>query len=91
MMSDVQILEVVRAHMEGKKIQCRALTEYGLWGSRISDRWNFECYEYRVLPEPRKPRELWLLKSVTDGYWRECDEKPIYDIGNILHVRVIEE
>jgi hypothetical protein len=63
MMTDDQILEVVSAHKEGKKI------EYS-WGSCVNwyeflpqDKWNFDRYVFRVAPEPHKPRE-WVTNVI---------------------------
>lgn len=74
-MTDDEIIEVVRAHKEGKQIQHRLNentdgdpadhnwkdVEIGrLWP------WNFLQRDYRVKPEPRKPRE-WTLFDYGDG------------------------
>jgi hypothetical protein len=65
MMTDDQILEVVAAHKEGKKIQSRVrgngLRPEEGWGSP-SDKpdWNFYCWDYRVAPEPRERKDWWL-------------------------------
>ena len=62
-MSDDEILEVVQAHKEGKKIESRPL-HLDQWFpilSLSSPTWNFAENDYRVAPEPRKPRE-WRLK-----------------------------
>lgn len=67
-MTDDEIIEVVRAHKEGKQIECIPRGE-GRWketffeGKPIS--WNFHLFDYRVKPEPRKPRE-WIL-NLCDG------------------------
>ncbi len=52
-MSDDQILEVVQAHKEGKKIQGKAPHGSNVWvdlGNEVD--WNFQSREYRVSPEP---------------------------------------
>ncbi len=67
-MTDDQILEVVRAHKEGKKIQAKRI--YGkpmifenLDWSEVNAHWNFAEFDYRVSPEPRKPRHWWIRES----------------------------
>lgn len=78
MMTDDQILEVVRAHKEGKKIECRYMDEDSLWGTWSSGIWKFSEYQYRVALEPRKPLEwnAWYLpesKGLTDA-WMEMHQ-----------------
>ncbi len=67
-MSDAEIIEVVQAHKEGKKIQCK--DEHWKEWEAVSPRdripWNFQIFTYRVVPEPRAPRE-WTLMINTDG------------------------
>jgi hypothetical protein len=57
-MTDDEIVAVVQAHKEGKQIQLRC-SNIPEWTNvvRNEPRWNFEFIEYRVAPEPRKPRE----------------------------------
>lgn len=70
-MTHEQIIEVVKAHKEGKKIQCNSI------GSRPSDSgwidtihldngpaFNFCDLDYRVKPEPEY---VWILKNA-NGY-----------------------
>ncbi len=83
-LSDDQIIAVVQAHKEGKKIQ---------WSYPIAliweemppvwdGRWDFKTFIYRVAPEPSKPRE-WNLVYKGSGTFREsscedgCMEKVI--------------
>jgi hypothetical protein len=62
MMTDDEILEVVAAHKEGKKIQVQSITDRNLWYDEPAPTWNFANHNYRVAPEPRKPREWWLIE-----------------------------
>ena len=76
MMSDDQILEVVQAHKEGKKIQVLAIHSDLGWQNCDSPSWDFARTNYRVAPEPRKPRELWLQECTRadgtgNGLWQE--------------------
>ena len=50
MMTDDEIIAVVKAHKEGKEIEGRSFEDRE-WFSAIPT-WNFEVCEYRVKPEP---------------------------------------
>ncbi len=65
MMTDDEIIAVVQAHKEGKTIQCRYLSDDAVFGRWHCGIWQFDAFEYRVAPEPRKPRE-WIV-LVRDG------------------------
>ncbi len=56
-MKDEDIVKVVQAHIDGKKIQYRR-SDADLdvkWGSCGSEpQWNFSFMDYRAEPEPRK-------------------------------------
>lgn len=63
MMTDDEILTVVQAHKEGKKIECKGrhlshpmIPKWNEW-TDSNPHWNFAEFDYRVAPEPRKPRE----------------------------------
>lgn len=58
MMSDTDIIEVVAAHATGKKIQQRDADHPELgWRECPFPNWDFYRVDFRVTPEPRKPRE----------------------------------
>lgn len=68
-MTDDEIIAVVQAHKEGKKIQFRSHSAPHLdeWWDNETPAWNFEICDYRVAPP--KPRE-WLLhipKKITSS------------------------
>jgi len=78
MMTDDEIISVVQAHKEGKKIQFQ--TRIGtIWRdcevSFKEPSWNFNLYRYRVAPEPRKPRE-W--RVVVTGGDEICSYSPLF-------------
>ncbi len=55
-MSNAQIIEVVQAHMDGKKIQIRKMGTHqgfrdGKWYDVVNPRWDFDSCDYRVAPE----------------------------------------
>ena len=107
-MTDDQILEVVQAHKEGKQIQCSKRISIPVWGTGPDGNWsdcgvlgstiiwNFIEYDYRVKPEPRKPREWW-IKMGTHGYGGMPDVitsmRPHSDIHteDYIHVREVIE
>jgi len=64
MMSDSEIIAVVQAHKEGKKIEFT--TDGDNWYLCENPMWNFTKSHYRVYTEPRKPRE-WCLEIAKDG------------------------
>jgi hypothetical protein len=74
-MTDDEILSVVQAHKEGKKIEFKHRFDHhhniGEWYLKDGD-WDFVHFIYRVAPEPRKPRE-----------WRVC----VNDNGHIFEVK----
>ena len=60
-MTDEEILVVVQAQIQGKRIQRRlASASSAMWIDDERPYWHFESHDYRVAPEPRKPREFWL-------------------------------
>ena len=98
-MTDSEIIAVVQAHKEGKKIQGRVLRTSQWYQNGIDDKWvdlsigvdwNFKDTQYRVAPEPRKPREMFLVYNGSNT-WKEypchqscCDQQQ-------LHVREVLE
>ncbi len=65
-MTDDEIIALVQAHKDGKKIECRYEHEpdngWREFASKISD-WDFVTYEYRIATEPHKPREFWICNG----------------------------
>ncbi len=59
-MTDDEILEVVQAHKEGKRIEYALKTRCTWVLESHPPLWDFLKYDYRVAPEPRKPREWWI-------------------------------
>jgi hypothetical protein len=89
-MTDQQILDVVRAHQEGKQIQQSRL-EYnnGEWiDCHYGPGWNFANFSYRVKPEPKIPREFW-IHDYSDG---TLEVSRSAGCSKCIHVReVLEE
>lgn len=103
-MTDSEIIAVVTAHKEGKQIQHRLNdnTEGNPSEREWKDveigyawPWNFLERDYRVKPEPRKPREWWIeiqKENLADDAWRKPmltpDGKPVC---KTIHVREVLE
>ncbi len=54
--------------MDGKKIQIRKMGSHqgfrdGKWYDVENPRWDFDSCDYRVAPEPPKPREWWICNK----------------------------
>ena len=65
-MTDDEIIEVVRAHKEGKQIQWSHPSKRDWYTFEGQPEWNFAQFTYRIKPEPRKPRE-WEVAEFKDG------------------------
>lgn len=87
MMSDDEILLVVKAHKEGKKIQVLAIHSDLGWQDCRNPSWNFGTTTYRVAPEPRKPKQWWL--EFKDGGTHAEVHFNNY-CGDCVHVQEIE-
>ncbi len=80
-MSNAQIIEVVKAHMDGKRIQIRKMGSQqgfrdGKWYDVENPRWDFDSCDYRVAPETKE------LKIVI----KQCDK-----CGNFTPFEVKDE
>ena len=51
-MTDQEIIEVIQAKSNGRKIQKRVLGSCGSWEDDPDPKWAFCGFEYRVKPEP---------------------------------------
>jgi len=76
-MTDDEIITIVTAHKEGKQIQLRC-SNIPEWTDVVRNEpsWNFEMIEYRVAPEPRKPREWWVC--IDNGEIKSCLTRDFY-------------
>lgn len=92
MMTDQQIIDVVQAHINGSRIECRDFSEKpDLWRETSdSPAWSFCTREYRVKSEPPKPREWWLY------FWHGIEMPNIYSMRQLnvtadreVHVREV--
>ncbi len=92
-MTDDEIIAVVMAHQEGKKIQVRDKRDHpnNKWTNDPDPKWDFLVGEYRVAPEPRKPRE-WIVGVTPDRHiisWRP-DLMP-HEVTETIQVREVIE
>jgi hypothetical protein len=78
MMTDDEIIAVVKAHKEGKEIEGRSFEDRE-WFSAIPT-WNFEVCEYRVKPEPLV---CWVVRydDGSIGYAVYATEKHAQDVA----------
>jgi hypothetical protein len=60
-------IAVMTAFRDGKAVEFRCTTTNNRWMTTDKPVWNFHEIEYRVKPEPPKPREFW-LKGVPPGF-----------------------
>ncbi len=66
-MSHNEIIAVVTAAAGGAKIEFRdCLDASGPWFETAIPDWNFHRFDYRVRPEPPKPREWWIAAYRTN-------------------------
>lgn len=79
MMTDDEIIAVVKARKEGKKIQCRFINNDRQWFVAVPE-WNFSRYVYRVKPEPLV---CWVVKydDGSIGYPAFPTEKHAQDVA----------
>lgn len=65
-MTSEEMIVVIKAHAEGKKIECSRADQCGsVWTQTHSPAWNFVDYDYRIKPEPKiRP---WIREEVPVG------------------------
>lgn len=63
-MSDLAYkISVMQAAQTDKPIQCKSIGPYGNmpnWEDGKDWAWDWANYDYRIAPEPRKPRDFWI-------------------------------
>ena len=93
-MSDDEIIAVVQARKEGKTIQFKYIYGRQEWHDTTSNSpvWNFHERQYRVKPEPPKPREFWITKCNDVANGIQVHEHEPMKFGcceEIIHVREV--
>lgn len=53
-MNTKEMIEVMKAFVDGKKIECKTLGTRDTWDHASLPCWNWEKYDYRIAPEPKK-------------------------------------
>lgn len=71
------MIEVLNAHRNGKKIQLISKTHPNRWTDCAlaingGPLWDFTDYDYRIKPEPKRPREFWLVNHLENGATSAC-------------------
>ncbi len=85
------MIAVIQAHKEGKKIQNRYAMQpgesnrYNEFEDIENPSWNFNKYDYRVAPEPRKPREWW-IEPLKYGLCRMSEEASTCALWHVREV-----
>lgn len=64
-MTNQEIIDVVQAHLEGREIETSAKGCNRWHPTVVAPTWSFDVYDYRVKPEPPKPREFWICSHPT--------------------------
>lgn len=64
MMTDDEILAVVQARKEGKRIVCRDHINTMPWTIDYNCSWDFRTYIYRIAPEPSKSCEETMIQRM---------------------------
>lgn len=74
MKTDQEKIAIMQAHLDGKKVECKA-NYAGSWHVNKTYGWNWEGCDYRIAPEPKlrpwHPNEVPLLAHLktTIGDW----------------------
>lgn len=69
-MNPDEMIAVIQAHKEGKTVQYRVTAHWGSgkWRDLVGNpQWNFGSNEYRIKPEPRQPRVIYVNEYPRDG------------------------
>ncbi|MEY2500556.1 MAG: hypothetical protein QOI07_890 [Verrucomicrobiota bacterium] len=61
-MTHDEMIAVIQAHKDGKIIQALPGSSRGPWVDVVGNApsWSFDAVDYRIKPEPPKPREWWV-------------------------------
>lgn len=71
MMTHDEMIAVIAAHKEGKRIQFKHKGT-ATWYECNDPNWGFDAYDYRIKPEPREPRVIW-VNEYEDGLGGRCE------------------
>jgi hypothetical protein len=86
-MTHEEMIAVLQAHKDGKKIECRTKWEECWKAAPTNPCWNFDLYDYRIKPEPPKPKELWVNEYASGGLAAHSTKKAALRRGNYNAIR----
>ncbi len=91
-MTDNEIIAVVTAHKEGKKIEERfSGFPENEWSITTQPMWNFVKRDYRIALDPRKPREFWAEIYPSGGGQIFTSRNQLTQGGELIRVREVIE
>lgn len=87
-MTHNEIIAVIAAHRDGKAVEWKLKIQRGdVWrdSKKEDEPWNFVVADYRIKPEPTKPREWWIYPVYGDS---DCAIETSPTAG-FVHVREV--
>ena len=51
-MTHDEMIKVIQAHKDGKRIQCKLRRRESEWGDSLNPSWDFPNHDYRIKPDP---------------------------------------
>lgn len=87
-MTHDEMIAVIQAHKEGKTIEACAIGYTNWRVTADPPTWNFYAMDYRVKPEPPKPKEFW-LKGCYIYCNSQCRDNDQWSVGPVIHVREV--
>lgn len=97
-MTHDEMIAVIAAHRDGKTIQYMWTDElengWKDFDPGTGPAWNFKGCDYRIKPEPPKPREWWIsLRDNTTvhnpAYWNYLSARSHMLTSEVIHVREV--
>ena len=91
-MTHDEMIAVIQAHRDGKAIQFCGYGMAGAWDDVIHPDWDFANYNYRIKPEPPKPREWWISSHggfTAPAYPNEASARAYPLAHEVIHVREV--
>lgn len=85
-MTHDEMIKVIQAHKNGKRIQCKLRRRESEWGDSLNPSWDFPNHEYRIKPEPLV---IWVnvLKDGNAVTW-ETKEQALSTAGGGYYERI---
>jgi hypothetical protein len=91
MMTHDEMIAVIQAHKDGKKLEFRdqRFTKFKEWVQCLEPHWNFKDCDYRIKPEPRILWVVMYLSGNPAGCFDTKDAAMIHAAS--IHVATIHE